>query len=115
MAKAKYAVKSFEEGRGRPYVERFASLAEAAKYVKDRWQGYDYCTHEFPDGFHTDYATFELVRFKLTDIGSRRLVTADYGSWFEFDFFDFGEVVPETKLPCFDDESEADMRYHPNS
>lgn len=48
--------------------ESFATLADAAKYVKDRWQGVEYV-----DGraaFHTDYARYLCFGFKLADIGT---------------------------------------------
>lgn len=63
----------------------FATLAEAAKYVKDRWQGVDYM-----DGraaFHTDYARYTLVGFELKDIGTFG------GTTNEDRYFEFKEVV----------------------
>lgn len=63
-----YVVKGREEGRGRWSVERFATLAEASRYIQDRWQGFEY--KDGPDGFHTDYCEYVVEGFVLSDIGS---------------------------------------------
>jgi len=62
-----FAVKFFSpmEGNSRK-VTKFATLAEAAQYVFDRWQGVDYM--DSGTAFHTDYAVFETVGFTLADI-----------------------------------------------
>jgi hypothetical protein len=77
-----YALKSKEEGRGPAHTRRFSTLAQAAKAVKEQWQGADYMDGEAH--FHTDYCTFECVGFKLTDIGTRRFDT-EWQCW-EFTF-----------------------------
>lgn len=63
----KLSVTSKEFGRGKGSREMFATLAEAAKYIKDRWQGADYS--DGAAAFHTDYCTYELRGFTLADIG----------------------------------------------
>jgi len=55
-----------EFGRGPVSTHRFASLADAAQYVKDRWQGPEY--QDGPATFHNDYCVFRLVGFKLADV-----------------------------------------------
>ena len=45
---------------------RFATVAEAAQYVWERWQGVEYM--DSPHSFHTDYAAYETVGFALADI-----------------------------------------------
>lgn len=45
----------------------FATLAEAAKYVRDRWQGLDYMESE--TAFRTDYANYVCFGFTLRDVG----------------------------------------------
>ncbi len=68
MSKAKpFKVHSQEEGRGRRYTKSFTTLAEAAEYIKDRWQGADYI--DGVESFHTDYSTYECEGFTLKDIG----------------------------------------------
>jgi hypothetical protein len=56
----------------------FDTLAEAAAYIKERWQGIDYCSSS--TNFHTDYAQYYLSGFELWDIG---MVV---GSGYERDF-----------------------------
>jgi len=46
---------------------QFVTLEEAAKYVKDRWQGIDYM--DTGHGFHNDHGRFVLFGFVLKDIG----------------------------------------------
>lgn len=65
-----YKVQSQELGRGPWNTESFATLAEAARYIKDRWQGPDYMDGDA--SFHTDYCRYRLVGFKLSDIGEKR-------------------------------------------
>jgi hypothetical protein len=65
-----YSVEVREEGRGKPAIRRFATLSELQKYVRDRWQGVEYM--DGPVGFHNDYATFDLVGAKLSDLGETR-------------------------------------------
>jgi len=62
--------------------ESFATLAEAAKYVKDRWQGVEYVDSKH--GFHTDYARYLCFGFKLEDIGTFSGSRADGDRMFEF-------------------------------
>ncbi len=66
--KAKYQIKSQEEGKGRVYTERFTSLAAASAYIQDRWQGIEY--RDGNSEFHTDYCSYVLVGFKFSDIGT---------------------------------------------
>jgi hypothetical protein len=62
-----------EEGRDEKKFEtEFETLADAAKYIQERWQGPEYCTHEWPQGFHTDYSTYECVGFTLKEIADRK-------------------------------------------
>ncbi len=45
----------------------FATIEEAAAYVKDRWMGIDYV--DSSAGFHNDYGRFMLFGFQLKDVG----------------------------------------------
>jgi hypothetical protein len=65
--KKPYKIKSQELGRGPWDTESFATLAEAAQYIKDRWQGADYM--DGMTAFHTDYCLYRLQGFTLRDIG----------------------------------------------
>jgi len=65
--KAKLSIACREEGLGRPSIERFNNLADASKYIQDRWQGAEYM--DGSDGFHTDYCEYTLRGFTLKDIG----------------------------------------------
>lgn len=62
----------------------FATLAEAAKYVKDCWEGIDYMDSR--SAFHTDYARYSLVGFDLRDIGTF------HGTSLEDRYFEFKEI-----------------------
>lgn len=53
---------------------KFATLAEAAQYVWDRYQGVEY--FDGPAGFHTDYGGYSLHGFTLADI-----YNIDYPNW----------------------------------
>lgn len=77
---AQYIIKSREFGRGPAHVERFATLAGAAKYIKGQWQGAEYIDGE--SGFHTDYCRFTLEGFTLKDIGKFK----DIDGWRDFVF-----------------------------
>jgi hypothetical protein len=46
--------------------ESFATLSEAADYVRGRWEGADYV--DGPASFHNDYGRFHLYGFNLRDI-----------------------------------------------
>lgn len=75
--KAKYRIRSREEGRGPAYTESFRTLAEAQAYIRAQWQGPEYI--DGPAAFHTDYCTFHLVGFTLADVGKRQWIhEADY-------------------------------------
>jgi hypothetical protein len=65
--KKPFKVKSKEFGRGKASTASFATLAGAATYIRDRWEGPDYI--DCKSWFHTDYCTYELVGFTLHDIG----------------------------------------------
>lgn len=47
-------------------VRKFATLAEAAQYCFERYQGVEY--FDGKAGFHTDYCQYSLVGFALADI-----------------------------------------------
>jgi hypothetical protein len=85
MTSKKYAVKVRAEGRGRASTFRFGSLHDAAYYIKSHWQGADYVDGN--DGFHTDYSTFDLIGFNLTDVG-RFTITEDGCREFSFHSLD---------------------------
>lgn len=78
--KAKYRIKSREEGRGKWSVKSFKTLGEASEYIQARWQGTEYCDGR--DGFHTDYCEYVLHGFTLYDLG--RWVGGEYGAVFAF-------------------------------
>ena len=63
----KYSIAVREFGRGKPDINRFATLDDAARYIKARWQGLDYLDHD--KRFHTDYCTYELRGFSITQLG----------------------------------------------
>lgn len=65
----KYRVRSQEEGRGPVDTKSFATLVEASRYIQEIWQGADYVDSD--DAFHTDYCTYRISGFKLSDIGTR--------------------------------------------
>lgn len=69
---------------------KFRSLAAAAKYVKDRWQGIDYRRSDTE--FGSDYGTYSLGGFSLGDLGKLWIATDDYGyPVAEYEFFtEFG-------------------------
>jgi len=48
------------------WIDLFEKLEDAIAFVKDRWQGEDYI--DGPQGFHTDYSTYELIGFKISDV-----------------------------------------------
>jgi hypothetical protein len=64
---AKIKIHSREFGRGKPSVNTFATLTDAAAFIKARWQGAEYCDGDA--NFHTDYCTYELRGFTLSQIG----------------------------------------------
>ena len=67
-----FAIICREEGRDEKRSQTsFDTLAAAAEYIRERWQGPEYCTHEWPHGFHTDYSTYECLGFTLKDIADR--------------------------------------------
>jgi hypothetical protein len=69
VAKKKYRIEGREEGRGKPFITRFDTLEQAYRYIADRWQGSEYI--DGPAAFHTDYSTYELFGFELSDLGKR--------------------------------------------
>lgn len=83
----KFEIKVREFGRGKPSTKKFSTLEKAAEYIKEYWQGPDYIDGEH--GFHTDYCNYELIGFKLSDIG-RFHITDDYRDF----TFSNGEVKP---------------------
>ena len=97
MTKKAFKIECREQGRGKPSVSSFATLVEAAKYVQSQWQGADYA--DGINGFHSDYATFDLIGFTLKDIGRFYFTDDDCR---EFAFFDFD--------PDFDPEFESTAR-----
>jgi len=46
---------------------KFRTIEEAARYVRDRWEGADCCGG--PTNFHNDRGRFYLEGFSLLDIG----------------------------------------------
>lgn len=72
LNKIRFSVIVKEEGRGKGDRTFFTTLAKAAEYVRDRWEGADYI--DGPASFHNDYCTFTLVGFTLRDIGTIRIV-----------------------------------------
>ena len=68
-----YKIIGREEGRDEKKFEtEFETLAAVAEYIQERWQGPEYCTYEWPQGFHTDFSTYECVGFTLKDIADRK-------------------------------------------
>lgn len=63
-----YEIHCREEDREPPSVAKFNTLADASRYIQDRWQGPEYM--DGIDGFHTDYSTYELIGFTLKEIGT---------------------------------------------
>jgi hypothetical protein len=59
-------ITSQEFGRGPVTTRRFATLAAAAAYIADRWQGDEY--RDGPASFHTDYCTYQCHGFTLADV-----------------------------------------------
>ena len=87
--KYKYTVTVKEEGKGRGTVVKFATLLDAQTYIKARWQGAEYVDGDY--AFHTDYSTYALGGFDLTQIG-----TFSYGEWSQdYAFLDLTVVDPE--------------------
>lgn len=92
--KKPYQIKGREQGRGKPWVEKFATLPEAQTYIKARWQGVDYMDGN--DGFHTDASTYELIGFSLKDVGTISWKGEGADIWREYKFTDFtAEKKPE--------------------
>ncbi len=90
MGKAKpYALVGREEGRGKPFTKKFATLAELSKAVQEQWQGADYI--DGADGFHTDYSSYQLVGAVLKDIGYFVM----HEDWRDFTFRNLDELSKE--------------------
>jgi hypothetical protein len=79
MPRHPFTITCREEGKGKPSVTGFATLAEASAHIQERWQGADYMDGR--DGFHTDFSTYELRGFTLNDIGK---TSYDEGRQFTF-------------------------------
>lgn len=75
MARKTFKVTGKEEGRGKPFSESFATLAEARDYIRDRWQGAEYVDGKA--SFHTDYCTYKCIGFTLADVGLYRATSSD--------------------------------------
>jgi len=56
-----FSVIGREEGRGKPFETKFATLGEAAVYIKEYMDGVS--------GFHTDSSSYETKGFTLRDLG----------------------------------------------
>ena len=94
-----YQINCREEGRGKPSVNKFATLPEAQTYIKDRWQGADYMDGD--SGFHTDASTYELIGFTLKDVGTVSWLGEGAGIWRDYKFTDFtAEKKPEPIQPA---------------
>lgn len=63
----KLTIYSKEFGRGPASRDTFTTVEAASAYIKDRWQGVEYC--DGPAVFHTDYCTYTLKGFTLEDVG----------------------------------------------
>ena len=100
-------MKSREQGRGPAHTEKFATLKEASNYIKERWQGADYV--DGYDGFHTDYCTYELVGFTLTDIGRFYFIDDDVR---EFKFKTDDGLIPGFDPPFTEQEIAAGVHLH---
>ena len=100
MTKNKYIVSCLEGGNeALSSEETFATLAEAATYVQDRWQGEEYMDGD--SAFHTDYSRYYLEGFTLKDIGTLNCT----GAWPEFVFHGQGYGVgtaPKDDTPSTD-------------
>jgi hypothetical protein len=79
-----YSIKGREEGRGKPWVEKFTTLHDAQQYIMDRWQGPDYM--DGISGFHADYSTYKLSGFTLKDIGTLTYESEGGHTWREYKF-----------------------------
>ena len=79
-----FRVKSQEEGRGPVDNKSFATLVKASRYIQERWQGADYMDAD--DAFHTDYCTYWLSGFKLSDVGTRESVFGEDGTYSHMEF-----------------------------
>lgn len=75
-------------------VESFSSLAEAGKYLSDRYQGADYLSGM--DVMGTDYARYVLVGFRLSDVGKFEYCDG----YRDFQFYDWagGKLVEIKKF-----------------
>ena len=74
--------------------DSFATLAEAGKFLSDRYQGADYLSGSSVMG--TDYAKYVLVGFNLNDVGK-----FDYSEGYkEYQFYDWagGKLVEIKKF-----------------
>jgi hypothetical protein len=70
-----YLIAIQEEGRGPKSWNKFGTLNAAQAFIKSHWQGAEY--QDGQDGFHSDYATFTVVGFKMSDI--HRLYVDEWG------------------------------------
>ena len=105
MASKKFAVKCDAiDGKS---TDKFASLAEAGKFLKSHFQGAEYCM----DGaVGTDFAKFIPIGFKLSDVGKW---SYDEG-YPEFEFYDWaGGKLKEIK--AFQVVSHSDHEFNSGS
>ncbi len=96
--RCRYSVSCREEGRGKASVTKFATLDDAARYVKDRWQGAEYM--DGPSSFHTDYCSYELRGFALADIG--KVTYDDCDRFFTFNLDRPAPVDDSRRCKCED-------------
>jgi hypothetical protein len=86
-AKKTFIVRCREFGRGPIDVHRFATLADASQYIRDRWQGADYI--DGPASFHTDYCTYQLSGFALDDIGTHKWCACELDDGIDYGWMDW--------------------------
>ena len=91
---SRYSIRGKEEGKGKGWTDRFKTLAEASKYIQERWPGVEYRDGE--EHFHTDYSTYELCGFTFNDIG--KVVYGDSGDPYArfFEFAPLDQLVDKT-------------------
>ena len=96
----RFSVHNQEFGRGPVEKKRFKSIAEAAKYIQDRWQGADYMDGD--TAFHTDYCTYTCHGFTLLDLGKRTFKSVEGMSWCEWEWKDEFKPVKKVKPNDFE-------------
>lgn len=106
MAAKKFKIKY--QGIDGNSVSSFSSLADAGKYLFDRYQGADYLSGSSVMG--TDYANYVLVGFSLSDVGCFEYVDG----YRDFQFCDWagGKLVQLKKFSVVaQDDSEYASEY----